>query len=74
MYRGEFQQLAQMYGVGFSRYSIKEIFQIFEGDKRSKDHVNRLTGVDLRIYFQDKSYRHIYSCFECAYALLVDEG
>ena len=66
MCRGEFQQLIQMYGVGFSRSPIKDIVKMFEGDQRSKEHMNRLTGVGLRISFEDKWYRRICYCFECA--------
>ena len=74
MCRGEFQQLMQMYGVGFKRSSIKDIVKMFEGDKRSKEHVDRLTGVGIRISFEDKWYRHICYCFECVYALMLDES
>ena len=74
MCRGDFQQLTQTFGVGFLRSDITDIIKLFEGDKRSKDHVNRLNGVGIRTTFQDKWYRHIFYCFECAYALLIDEG
>ena len=47
---------------------------MFEGDKRIKDHVNRLNGVSIRTNFKDKWYRHICYCFECVYTLLIDEG
>ena len=74
MCKGDFQQLKQMYGVGFSRSSMNQVVELFRGDTRSRDYVNRLNGVGLRSSFKDKWYRHICYCFECAYALLIDEN
>ena len=54
MCRGDFQQLTQMFRVGFKQSDITDIIKLFEGGKKSKDHVNRLNGVGIRISFQDK--------------------
>ena len=74
MCRGYFHELTHMVGAEFVRSDITDVIKLFEGNKRSNDQVNRLNGVGIRTTFQDKWYRYICYCFECAYALLIDEG
>ena len=73
MCKGKFNQLVQMVGVGFVRDKSLVFSKLFEPDLRTKEYVTKLCGTGNRNSFIDKWYRHLCYCFECTYALLIDE-
>jgi hypothetical protein len=73
MCKGKCNQLVQMVGVGFVREKALVLSELFPSDITTREHIMRLSGTGDRNEFVDKWYRHLCYCFECVYALMIDE-
>ena len=73
MCKGKFNQLVQMVGVGFLRDKTNILCELFGPDLKTREHITKLCGTGNRNDFSDKWYRHLCYCFECTYALLIDQ-
>ena len=62
-----------MVGVGFVRDKALVLSELFPPDITTREHIMRLSGTGNRNDFVDKWYRHLCYCFECVYALMIDE-
>ena len=66
MIKGNFQQIKQLMGIGFTKRNLSQVIELFEWDTTEEEHLKKLSMNNRGMTLNDRKYRHL--CYLCELA------